>query len=303
MKNIDLSVIILSYNTKDITKKCLNLLQASIKYCGKKLNNKIEVIVVDNASADGSPDMIREFKWVKLIALSENTGFSKGNNIGIGKSKSPLILLLNSDAYVEENTLYKALAYFRVNLNCDALGCKLKYNTGKFQPSAGNLPGFINILLWISGLAKLPLFSKIAPFHPTYQAYFKKAHQVGWVMGAFLMLKRKVLEGAGGFDENIFMHMEEIELSKRIQDKGFKVWFVPTFEVVHLHGASSRFETGVALYNELKGVKYYFKKHYKNWYWYIKLALIKGLILRTIIFSVLRKPVRAKIYREGLKVV
>lgn len=303
MNNLNLSVIILSYNTKEISKKCLNLLQTSIKYCEEKLSNKIEVIVIDNASSDGSPDMIREFKWIKLIALRENTGFSKGNNIGIEKSKNPFVLFLNSDCYLQENTLYKALAYFRVNLNCDVLGCKLKYNTGQFQPSAGELPGFLNIPFWIFGLAKFPFFAKISPFHPTFKSYFNKAHKVGWIMGAFLMLKRKVIESAGGFDENIFMHMEEIELCKRIRDKGFKIWFVSTFEVVHLHGASSRFETGVALYNELRGVKYYFRKHYNNRYWLIKLVLIKGLILRTIIFSILRKPVRAKIYWEGLKVI
>lgn len=304
MNDLDLSVVILSYNTKEITNKCLNLLKPSIEYCEKRLGNRVEIIVVDNASSDGSPDTIRHnHPDVKLILQPENTGFSKGNNIGMKEVKNPFILLLNSDAYVEENTLYKALAYFRVNLNCDVLGCELKYVTGRFQPSAGSLPDFINIPLWISGFAKIPIFSKISPFHPTFKSYFKKAHKVGWVMGAFMMFKRKIYEETGGFDERIFMYMEEIEFCKRIKEKGFKVWYVPAFKVTHLHGASSRFETEAALFNELKGVKYYFRKHYRNWYWLIILVLFKGLILRTIIFTILRKPARAKVYWEGLKVV
>lgn len=304
MSDLDLSVIILSYNTKDITAKCLNLLKGSKEYCEKKLGNKVEVIVLDNASSDGSVDMVKtDHPWVKLIVSRENLGFSKGNNMIMRNSKAPYILLLNSDVYVEEESLYKALAYFRVNLNCDVLGCKLNYVTGKLQPSAGNLPNFINVPLWISGLALLPFFNIISPFHPKQKAYFKRAHQVGWVTGAFMCFRRKVFEVTGGFDENIFMYMEEIEFCKRTHDHGFKIWYVPTFQVVHLHGASSRFEASPALLNELKGVRYYFRKHFKDWYWYIKLALIKGLLLRIIIFWVLRRTARARVYMQGLAVV
>ncbi len=303
MSGLDLSVVILSYNTKEITNKCLGLVEIAKDYCEKKLNNKIEVVVLDNASSDGSQDMIRlDHPWAKLIASSENTGFSKGNNTGVKNTKNPYLLLLNSDVYIKEDSLYKALAYFRVNLNCDVLGCKLTYASGQFQPSAGELPGFINIPLWISGLALLPVLKSINPFHPKNKPYFAKAHQVGWVMGAFLMLKRKVFEGVGGFDENIFMYLEEVELCKRMRDKGYKIWYVPTFEAIHLHGASSP-DNSNALLNELRGIKYYFKKHFKNWYFIIKIALFKGLIFRIIIFSILRKTARVRIYREGLKVI
>ena len=112
-----------------------------------------EILVLDNASKDGSPAMIRQnHPSIKLTASFENTGFSKGNNLIMKEVKTPYILLLNSDCYLEEESLYKALAYFRVNKNCDALGARLNYSTGNLQPSAGNLPNPLNIIFWILGL-------------------------------------------------------------------------------------------------------------------------------------------------------
>ena len=146
MENLNLSIVILSFNTKDITLRCLDKLRISKEYCEKKLNNKVNVIVIDNGSMDNSAQEIKtKYKWVKLLALTENTGFSKGNNIGMSKTKDPFILLLNSDVYLNEESLYKTLAYFRVNLNCDVIGARLNYSDGRLQPSAGNLPSFLNI--------------------------------------------------------------------------------------------------------------------------------------------------------------
>lgn len=305
MNSLDLSVIILSYNTKEITSRCLDKLKESIKYCEKKLNNKVEVIVLDNGSEDGSDVMIKEdYPWVKLIASKINTGFSKGNNIAMKQAKAPYILLLNSDVYVEEDTLYKALAYFRVNLNCDVLGARLNYATGKLQPSAGNLPNPLNIISWILGLSFIPLMTSfIPPFHPKDKGFFSKAHQVGWIMGAFFAFKDEVYNETSGFDEKLFMHMEEVEWCKRIKDKGFKVWYVPQVEVIHLHGASTKFDLGASFLNELKGIKYYLSKHFKSFYLPTKLFLILGLLLRVIAFSLLGKTQRARVYVEGLGVI
>lgn len=298
MNDLDLSVIVLSYNTKDITDECLSRLQLSVVSCQRKLKNQIETIVVDNASTDGSLEMIKQdHPWVKLIALKENTGFSKGNNIGMAKSKHPFILLLNSDVYVEEDSLYKALAYFRVNLNCDVLGAKLKYPTGKFQPSAGSLPNFLNTMFWIMAIPTMH------SFHPKREAFFSKAHQVGWITGAFFMLKRAVFEKTHGFDENLFLYMEEVEWCKRIEEAGFKIWYVPQVEVTHLHGASSQLNPQKPYIQELKGIKYYFKKYYAGNYPLLKMFLILGLILRIMAFSLLGKTKRARAYLEGLAVI
>lgn len=301
----NLSVIVLSFNTKDITCRTLDKLKISKEYCEKKLKNSIEVIVVDNGSEDGSVQAIEsEYKWVKLEALKENTGFSKGNNIGMKIAKYSYILLLNSDVYVTEESLYKTLAYFRVNLNCDVMGARLKYSDGRLQPSAGSLPNPLNLFLWIFGLSLIPFINNfVTPFHPKSKSYFSKAHKVGWVMGAFFALRRKVFDATGGFDENLFMHMEEIEWCKRIKGKGFKTWYVPQVEVVHLHGASTNFDLGPSFLNELKGVKYFLKKHYPILYIPTKIFLLFGLILRIIIFYALRKTQRANIYIKGLSAI
>ncbi len=294
---MDLSIIILSYNTKDITARCIKHVYSAMSFCQKKLNNKIEVIVIDNDSKDGSAQMIKQdFPWVKLNALKENTGFSKGNNIGMKQAKNPYILLLNSDVYLQDDSLYKALAYFRVNLNCDVLGPRLNYASGKLQFSSGNLPNPINIIPWIFGL-------KFLSFHTQKKAFFSKAHKTGWVMGAFFMLKKKVFEKTDGFDENLFMHMEEIEWCKRIKDLGFKIWYVPQVVVIHLHGASTNFDLSSSFLNELSGIKYYLLKHYKALYFPLKVFLLLGLLLRSTAFFVLRKKDRAEIYWKGLTLV
>ena len=295
---MDLSIIILSYNTKDITDECLKRLQSGVSSCQTKLKNKIEVIVLDNASADGSAQMIKKnHPWVNLIESKENTGYSKGNNLALKKSKYPAVLFLNSDVYVKDYTLEKTLEYFKGH-ECDVLGVKLLYEDGKLQPSAGNLPDPLNTVFWILGLGQL-----LNPFHPKNSAYFSKDNKVGWIMGAFLLIRKEVFEKIGGFDEDIFMYMDEVDLCKRIYLAGFKVCFTPSVQVIHLHGASSKFDPSLAFKNELKGLKYYFGKYYPVQYPMVKIFLVLGLILRIIAFSLLGKTKRARAYLEGLSLV
>lgn len=304
MSNLDLSIIILSYNTKDITDECLSRLQVAVDRCQKELKNMIEVIVLDNASSDESVEMIKKnHPWVKLIESKMNTGYSKGNNLAFKKTKYPIILFLNSDVYVEEETLGRALEYFKTSY-CDVLGPKLVLVDGNFQPSAGNLPDPFNIPAWILGLSLVPGLNQLThSFHPNFRSYFSEASKVGWVTGAFFMIKREVFEAVGRFDEAIFMYLDEVDLCKRIKDKGFKIWYVPTIEVTHLHGASSKFDPSLALVGELKGLRHYFKKYYSGWYIVVKLFLILGLILRIIAFSLLGKTKSARAYVEGLSVI
>lgn len=295
---MDLSIIILSYNTKGITDECLSRVRKSAVRCQKKLGNKIEVIVLDNASSDGSSEIIKKnHPWVGLIESKENTGYSRGNNIAFKKTKYPIILFLNSDVYVKDYTLEKALEYFKGH-ECDVLGVKLLYEDGKLQPSAGNLPDPLNTVFWILGLGQL-----LNPFHPKNSAYFSKDHKVGWVMGAFFMIKKEVFQKVDGFDEHIFMYLDEVDLCQRIRMAGFKVWYVPQIEVIHLHGASSKFDPTLAFKNELKGLKYYFGKYYPRQYPAVKIFLVLGLMLRVIAFSLLGKTKRARAYLEGLSFV
>lgn len=303
---MDLSVIILSYNTKEITDECLARLKESVDFCQKKMGNKIEVIVLDNASEDGSSEMIaKKHPWVTLIESKTNTGFSRGNNMAFSQSKFPMVLFLNSDVYAEEDSLVKALEYFK-NPDCDVLGVKLLHQDKSFQPSAGNLPTPLNTIYWILGISLIPGMREFTnPFHPNYQSFFKSPTvvPVGWISGAFLMIKKEVFERVGGFDEKIFMYLEEVELCKRIKEAGFKIWYAPNIAVTHLHGASSKFDSTLAFVNELKGLRYYLKKYHPGSYWLVKMFLILGLILRVMVFSLLGKTQRARAYVKGLPYV
>lgn len=291
---MDLSVIILSYNTKDITDECLKRLQSAVDRV-QKSGNKVQVIVLDNASSDGSVEMIkRNHPRVELIESKENTGYSKGNNLAFKKNKYPNVLFLNSDVYVKDYTLEKALDYLN-NHQCDVLGVKLLYEDGKLQPSAGNLPDPLNTVFWIFGIGQL-----FNPFHPKNPAYFSKDSKVGWVTGAFLLIKRDVFEKTGGFDEDIFMYMDEVDLCKRISLKGYRVCFTPSIQVTHLHRASSKSDPEKALTREVMGVKRYLEKYHSKSYFFIRMFLILGLILRIIAFSLLGKTKRARAYLEGL---
>ncbi|HBQ51202.1 TPA: hypothetical protein DD690_04460 [Candidatus Daviesbacteria bacterium] len=292
---MDLSIIILSFNTKGITDECLKRLQSSVISCQTKLKNNIEVIVVDNASEDGSWEMIEsKHSWVKLIKSKINTGFSKGNNIAIKQSNNPFVLFLNSDCFVEDDTLFKAISYFKNHPDCSVLGVKLVYENNKFQPSAGFLPNPFNIIPWIFGIAN--------SFHPVNKVFFEKDKQVGWVTGAFLMIKKDIFASVGGFDENIFMYMDEVDLCKRVNRAGFKVCFTPSIQVTHLQKASQESPEKVFTL-ELKGIKYYFQKYFPNYYPAVKIFLILGLILRIIVFALLGKTKRARSYLEGLSVI
>lgn len=293
---MDLSIIILSYNTRDITDECLRRLKSSVISCQTMLKNNVEVIVVDNASTDGSVEMIeKKHSWVQLIKSKINTGFSKGNNLAIKKTSFPLILLLNSDCFVEEDTLFKALKYFKEHPDCSVLGVKLVYENNKLQPSAGFLPNPFNTILWIFGIAN--------SFHPANKEFFEREKKVGWVTGAFLMIKRKVWEKTGGFDEKIFMYMDEVDLCKKVERAGFKVFFTSSIQVTHLHRASSQDEPEKAFVSELAGIRHYFKKYYGGIYPLVRLFLVLGLLLRVIAFSLLGKTKRARAYVEGLGVI
>lgn len=299
----NLSIILVSYNTKDITAECLSKIAVSIKHSEDTLNNKIEVIVVDNDSKDGSIDMIKNlFPWVKLIETGLNPGFGAGNNIGMKVAQYPLFLLLNTDAYIKKDTLVKAVRYFDQHPEVDVLGPLLNYADDTLQPNAGFLPTPFKTTFWLSGFESLPgIKSKFPSVHKRNSDFYAFDHPVEWVMGAFFMLKKAVFEQTSGFDENIFMYMEEVEWCMRIKQKGFKIFYTPSFSVVHLGGASSGGNISVPLFREMEGLIYVYKKHYPSWVTYLKILIMLGCLLRIVAFTLIGKIDRVRAYVQVLK--
>lgn len=297
MNKPSVSVIILSFDTKDITDKCLAKLDVARK-AAEKEKIEVEVIVLDNASSDGSVQMIREkYSWVDLMISEENTGFARGNNMAMAKAKSDYFLLINSDVFVEKETLIKAISYFEKHPDCDVLGCRLSYPNGSFQPSGGDLPGPGNIVTWLIGIELIPIaYNIVSPIHPKNISYFSKDREVGWVTGALMMLKKEVYKRTKGFDENFFMYTEEVEWCRRIKKAGFKIFYTPSFSVVHVGKASSKFVETTPLVREMTGMKLFFKKHHPGYLFLLSVLIWFSSLLRYLAFSLLGKKDKALAY-------
>lgn len=296
----DLTIIIVSYNTKAITLQCLGRVEKAKAYCEEKLRNKVSVIVVDNASTDGSAQMIRrKFPKVRLIKLKENIGFARANNTGMKASKTPYILLINSDTFLEEHTLYKSLEYMEKS-DCDVLGIKLTYKDGGFQPAGGYLPTPMRTFLWLLGLESVPLVKKIIkPIYLYNEKAYKLDRELGWLTGSFWMLRRKVHEKTGGFDKEIFLYMEDVEWCKRIKSAGFKICYTPTIKAIHLEGASSKkLGFGAVLERHTKGLIYYQKINYPRSLWFIRWVAIYGYFLRAFYYYLSGETEKADSYSK-----
>jgi GT2 family glycosyltransferase len=297
-----ITVVICTYNTKEITLRCLDKLKIGIDH----LTQPVETIVVENGT-DGTGKILKDkYAWVKVLEPKENTGFARGNNFGIKKSdkRSQYFLFLNSDALVKKETLLRSVEFMEKNVDCDAHGCKLVLANGKMQPSAGYLPSPFSVFTWIWGMDLIPFLNKnLKQVHPKDREFFRNVKKVGWVMGAYLFIKRNVVEKTGGFDENFFMYMEEVEWCKRIADSGYDIYYTPGFSVTHLDKASSRKypEKMRKVYvNEILGIIYYLKRYHKNsLIWLLPLIKI-GVAARIFAFAITGNELRKDAYKEAL---
>ncbi len=288
---IDLSVIILSYNTREVTDRCLTLAAAAAK-------KDTEIIVVDNGSTDGSAEMIaKKHPEVKLINTGQNLGFAAGNNLALRQATGKYLLLLNSDVFVRKETFVRTVNYFERHTQADVVGCRLELPSGRLQPSAGHLPTPKNVVLWLLGLDKL---LGIDGVHPKNAEFFKKSRRVEWVMGAFLAMRRDVWEKTGGMDEHFFMYMEEVEWCWRMKTKGFSVWYVPEWTVTHLSQASSRGDVRGPLVKEMVGLSYLIQRHEPNAWWWLRPVLQAGNLARMVAWGLLLRPRKAAAYKEVL---
>lgn len=306
MEKVGISVVIVSWNTKDITDQCLTSMKKAVAKVKGRAD--VEVIVVENDSEDGTPEMIaKKHPWVDLRKSGSDLGYGKGNNYGYERAnhKYDYLLLLNNDAYVNEDTLVKSLDYMEKNKECDVMGCQLRFLDGRFQPSAGYLPTPVSVWTWIWGFGFIPgLKSLIRPFHPTDKDFFKKDREVGWTMGAFLFMKMDIFKKSGGFDENFFMYMEEVEWCRRVKQAGGRIWYTPKFWVTHLDKASAMGkpeELAKIFRREILGFVYYLNKNYKRQSWWFIPAIKLGVLLRLAVFTLLGNKMRIDAYKQTLE--
>ena len=288
---VDLSIIIVNFNTRDLTVNCIKSVINNTK------DLRYEIILVDNASADGSLEALSKFD-IKIIRNSQNLGFSKANNIGIKEASGKAILLLNSDTKTHNNSIKEA--YLKLK-EADILTVKIKGEDGKNQQAGGFGPNLFNLFCWAFFLDDIPGLNRfIRPYQISDLSFFNQDRKVDWVMGAFFMMKRQVVKRIGVLDENIFMYGEEMEYCRRARDDGFKIKYFSQPEIIHYGMGSSESGEG-AILGEYRALKYFFSKYGNKITNFIIGVIIKlSIILRIVMFSLFDKN-KARIYEKAYK--
>ncbi|NTW33033.1 MAG: glycosyltransferase [Bacteroidetes bacterium] len=271
---MELSVIIVNYNVKYFLEQCL------ISVRNASIGIRMEIIVVDNNSVDGSVKMLKEkFPDVQIIENNENLGFSKANNQAINIAKGKYILLLNPDTLVEEDTFLKIITFMESHPDAGGLGVKMIDGKGKFLPeSKRGLPTPSAAFYNIFGLSKLfPKSRVFGQYHLTYLDK-NKIHNVDILSGAFMFLRRETLEKTGFLDETFFMYGEDIDLSYRILKAGYKNYYFPETRIIHYKGESTKKNSinyVIIFYNAMIifARKHFSKKNAKTFSFFIHLAI------------------------------
>ena len=249
---IDLAIIIVSHNTKSDLENCLQSLHDHPPRASH------EIVVVDNASRDGSVDAVRA-RWpgVTLLALNSNVGFAAANNAGIRRTASELILLLNSDTIVPEGAIDRLVAALRELPGASVVGPKILDGTGEAELSYGRM---------MTPLAELRQKRLVRHATPRKLAMMtSRTRQVDWVTGACLLVRRADAEAAGLLDERYFMYCEDVDFCAAVRANGGKVYFTPSAQVVHLRGRSWRTNPKATADSYRRSQLAFYRKHHPYW--------------------------------------
>lgn len=231
-ENLDLSIIIVNWNTKNMTRDCLETVRDGVGSLAA------EVIVIDNASSDGSAEMIAtEFPEAILIRNSKNCGFAAANNQGFEVAHGRYVLLLNTDTLIHGDVLPASVTWLDTNLEVGAMGCRVLNTDGSVQFTCSMYPSLLNLTLQLSGLAKLSDWRFLGRYHMRSWARDTTC-EVEVISGCYMLVRREILSQVGGLDEAFFFYGEETDWCQRIRAAGWKLAFVPLGAITH-HGGGS----------------------------------------------------------------
>ncbi len=283
---INLSIIILSFNTKKLTLDCV---KSIFKVYKKNIENgEIEIIVSDNNSKDGTIEEIEKIKGVKLVKNSENFGFSKGNNLGEKKANGKYILFLNSDTQIKDDGFLRMIDFMDENGKAGILGAKLINPDGSSQKSCGNFYTLFSLLFTLFGK------DLIVRKNPD------RMEKVDWVSGASLMIRKNIFEKIKGFDEDFFMYIEDMELCYRVKKLGFEIYFYPDIKLIHKElGSGNR---TFAILNIYKGIIIFYKKHLIGQYPFVRFMLFIKALVALVIGVLANNYYLKKTYFSALKI-
>ena len=289
-----LSVIIVSYNTRQMTLACLRSVYRGLGAL------PADVWVVDNASTDGTPAAVaKEFPEVRLITNPSNVGFGAANNQAIQASCSEFVLLLNSDAFPDRRAVPLLVEFLRAHPDTAAVGPRLVNADGSLQRSCYRLPSPLRAI-WENLLLTAAL-----PDHRIFGDYRAWSHDsarnVEMVIGACLLLRRSALERVGPFDERFFLYAEETDLCLRLRRAGYQIRFLPSAVVVHLNGGSGTRQPDRVFCEFRRSQEKFYAKHYGvAGLWCHRATMLVGSLLRIVLFTVLGavSRIRRVRYRE-----
>jgi len=256
---LELSIVIVNWNTRDMLRECLLSLFAA---CHRW--PKFEIIVVDNASSDDSVAMVRaDFPEVILVENKTNLGFGGGNNVGFARSTGKIIATINSDTQVLSDALEVICAYFASNEKTGAVAPKLLNTDGSVQLSCRRFPGFMTALF-----NRYSLLTRLFPNNAWSRDYLmsdcghESSMDVDWVSGAALFVRREVYDSLGGFDEDYFMYSEDVDWCYRIHRAGWRVAYVPEAALIHHIGTSTGHAPFRMVWQRHRSMWLFYRKHY-----------------------------------------
>lgn len=304
---VDLSVVIVNWNVRDLLRRCLDsILAADLP--------RLEIVVVDNASRDGSAEMLRgEYPGVKLIANPDNRGFPAANNQGLSASIGRFAMTLNPDTEIVGDALSRMIDFLDGRPDVGALGPQLLNPDGSIQSSRRRFPTLVTALFestWLQSIAPRGVLGRyyVEDVSPL------SVQDVDWVTGACILVRRQVLKTVGGFDESFFMYSEELDWCKRIQLAGWTVAYLPDAKVIH-HGGKSSDQAAAArhIHFQTSKIRYLRKYHGRlvsgvlRWtllmmyVWHIGLESIKALLGHKRAMRRQRVEAYWQVIRSGLK--
>lgn len=284
-----LSVVFLSYNTRDLTRQALNSVLAAAE------GLEAEIFVVDNASADGSADMVAaEFPQVKLVCNEANVGFSAGNNVALRQVTGEYALLINTDTIVRRDALHAMVEFLDAHPEAGACGCKILDPDGTLQlDSRRGFPTPLAAFCKMSGLSRLfPKHPLMARYHLTHLDPEQTA-EIEVLSGSCMMVRKAAMDQVGLLDEDYFMYGEDIDWCYRFHQAGWKIYYLPTTAIIHFRGESGRGTPLKILYRKSRAMSIFVNKHMARRYRFFPLWLLQVGIALHGTFRFLTRAARA----------
>lgn len=266
-----LSILIVNFNGKDFLGPCFDSIREHVTV-------PYEIIVVDNASHDGSAEYVaRSYQEINLIAGKVNLGFAAGNNLAACSAKGKYLLLLNNDTLLLGD-LKDAVALLSSDPSIGALGCRMRGRANEYRYSAGHFPSPLRLLSFST------IFNRSGPFkNGDFPAGDETLYDVDWVEGSFILTRSELWQSLGGMDEDYFMYVEDIDFCKRVHDSGFRVVYFPFLSFLHYGGYSSS-RLGMLI----KGFRRYHRKFSSSMVQLAaQLILTLGLLLKAAVYALI----------------